>query len=147
MTDFFGYMNSAEVVNAKTFAGYVQQQLGTPYPAGYRIAALNKNINEFFTQYPAADYNTLVRTVEFCKARKKRPANATGVLAQIRFAFAAGYLPELVPKERQDDVLEEKIAAALAVERDVRWRDRLIASTGVDARQRVYVAWELEHHG
>jgi hypothetical protein len=147
MTDFFGYMSASEVVDGKTFANFVHQQLGTPFPSKVHLNTLNKRVRQFFTEYPDANWMTMVRLVEYCKSRKKRPAHAYAVFSQLRFAFAAGYLPELEPKEHTDEELEQSIQAALEVERDTKWRERLIASTGVNARRRVYVAWTEARHG
>lgn len=144
MTDFFGYMESSEVIDVRTFANYVQQRLGTPFPSIVNLNKMKTQANNFFSQYPDADWPTLVRVVEFCKARKRRPAHCYGVMGQIRHAYAAGYLPELEPRERADTDLESEIAKALIVEQDAKWRERLMASTGVEVRRKVYVAWCTE---
>lgn len=141
MTDFFGYMDANEVTDARSFANYVQQRLGTPFPSYANLGRLNKQAKRFFSEYPDTSWATLVRVVEFCKARKRRPAHCYSVMSQIRHAYAAGYLPEMEPRERTDAELEVQITEALKVERDEKWRDRLIASSGVEVRRKVYVAW------
>lgn len=141
MTDFFGYMKATEVKDARTYANFIQQELGTPYPSTKTLPMLSRNCKDFFEQYPQANWMTLVRVVEFCRARKKRPAHAHGVLGQVRYAYSAGFLPELSPRDQVDSDLEERIAEALQSEQDEQWRHRLLASSGIEARRQVYVAW------
>lgn len=145
MSDFFGYISIDDVDDPLSFARYCQQRLGIPYPTGSRMVALRKNLKEFFANNPRATYGTLARTVEFCQNRNKRYATCVGVISAVGWALKAGYLPELKQESAETDtVLEDAIVSALAVEPDQAWRERLIASRGVDARREVYSQWQMQ---
>lgn len=145
MSDFFGYITTEDVTDPLSFARYCQQRLGIPYPTGQRMLALRKNTKEFFDNNPRANWSTLARTVEFCQNRNKRYATCVGVLSAVGFALKAGYVPELLVAAPLVDIqLEDAIATALTTEVDQNWRDRLIGSQGLKARQEVYTQWEMQ---
>lgn len=142
MANFFGTLTREEVNSAETFAQFCQQRLGTPYPTGRQIAALKRNVNVFFEQNPQANYGTLVRTVDWCKNRRKRPPHAAGVISNVRFAFRDGYLPELNPNSEEEDVTTESlIKEAVSVETDPWWKDRLLGGKTAKARYEIYESW------
>lgn len=139
MASFYGIMKPQDVVDAKTFAIYAQQKLGTPYPTTQGMIALKKNIKNLFATYEYADYQTLVKLVEWARSKKKRYADTFGLVAHFRYAWRDGYLPELDPNPtREIDALIEK---ALRTEQDQEWRRRLVLSQGVEARTAIYKAW------
>ncbi len=143
MTDFIGYMPPTEVVDAKSFAAYCQQEIGTPYPTTKSIAALRRNIKGLFTQYPQANYTTLCKIVDWAKARDKRVANSHNLVMMFRYAWKDGFLPELTPGKQTVDVdLETKITKALESETLPFWRQRLEGAEGVKARTLVFSSWE-----
>jgi hypothetical protein len=137
---FVDLLKPQDVVDARTFADYVRQILGTPTNTMKDLVTLQKKLKEHQEAWPNADWQTLVRTVDWCKARKKRPARAFLVVDWVRYAWADGYLPELDTKP-VDQQLEEAISEALEVETDTEWRYRLIGAEG-RARKEVYVAWK-----
>lgn len=142
-TRFVGMIKPEDVNDAKSFAAYAQQKLGTPYPTGKSISILKKSINEFFEHHPQADYFTLCRVVEWAKAKKKRYPYANQLVYAFRYAYADGYLPELDPNaEIVDEDLEEQIEAALRDETNDEWRRRLITASGITARREVFEAWQ-----
>lgn len=128
------------MVDARSFADYVRQILGTPTSTIKDFVMLQKKLKEHQEAWPNADWQTLVRTVDWAKARKKRPTRSWLLVEWVRFAWADGYLPELDAKP-VDQQLEEAISKALEVETDAEWRYRLLGAEG-RARKEVYVAWK-----
>ena len=123
------------------FANYVQQTLGCPWPTKQDQIVLRKRLKECFEAIPEADYYTLCRTVQWARARKRRPPRVWMVVDYVRDAWSQGALPELDPANRTDKKLEEAIAAALKIEKRDGWRRRLLGAQGLDARQEAYRAW------
>lgn len=132
------------MVNAKTFAAYCQQRMGIPIPSGKNCAVLNKHAKALFDQYPNASWQTLVRTLDWCIGHNRRYAEAYGIVTAVRYAWRDGYLPELDPQKPVDEKLEHQIESALKVEDNEDWRYRLLTSSGIDARRRVFEAWRTE---
>lgn len=143
MTALLKYLGPGDVNDWKTFATYCQQRTGTPYPTTKEIPILRKTIKEFFELYPKADYFTLCRVVDWCRSHKKRYRTTAAVLAVgWKYAWSAGYLPELDPSyEHEDEDLEELISDALAVEDHEGWIRRLSIAQGNEARRKVYDVW------
>lgn len=142
MTTYLHTMTAADVIDAKTLAAYSQQCLGTPVPQGKDVALLQRKLNEFFVSSPRASWISLAHTVEWCRATKRRPAHAWGVLFQVRWAWQAGLLPELNPKPPVDHNTEYLIERALESETSEMWRDRLIGACGMDARRSALRSWQ-----
>lgn len=141
MTEFLSSTPSSEVRDAWSFARFAQETIGTPIPYGKDIAVLQRKLNDFFSATPKASWGTLVHTVEYCRAKRKRPALAWGILAQVRWAWAEGILPELDPTAEADTNLEWHIARALETETDPRWRRMLIGACGLENRRATLNAW------
>lgn len=137
---FIDRLRPEDVKDIDTFAEYVSQVLGTPYNTLNDKIVLRKKLKEFEKNVPNGTWQTLVRTCDWAKARKKRPAHSYLVVDWVRYAWADGYLPDLDEKP-QDQELEAGIRAALEVETDPEWRRRLIGAEG-RARKEVYVAWK-----
>lgn len=136
-----------DVDDWKTFATFCQQETGIPYPTQKQVAALRGAIKEFFTQYPDTDFSTLCNIVRWAKERRKRYATPANLLrGGFRYAWEDGYLPELDPNYNDvDEELEVDIEGALAVEKDVVWRRRLIVAQTNQARSDVYSEWLKQH--
>jgi hypothetical protein len=137
-----GLVGVQDVNDPVTFAQYVQQRLGTPYPNYKQLPVLRKTIKTFFEAYPNADYGTLVRLTNWARDKKKRPAHSYQLIGMVRYAWSDGALPELDPKDRVDPETEAAIEAALKIEKDEAWRKRLMMATGIQGRQEVYAAWK-----
>jgi hypothetical protein len=135
---------AADVRDAKSYAAYVQQQVGVPYCSKGDVIALNKAVAEFKERYPHLANNpwpTLVRAANWVRSKRKRPAKVAAIVnVMIAWAWADGALPELDPRHHRDEDLEVAIADALQHEADPRWRDRLIGAEG-PAREEVLRAW------
>lgn len=128
----------------KAYCNYVQQIIGVPYPTGKDIAIVRRKAKDFFKLYPQADWYTLCRVAHWCKARKRRPAYIHNVIDSYRFAWSAGYIPELSSADRKDENVEQQIALALQVERRDGWRRRLILSSGPEQRKKVLDEWRQD---
>lgn len=142
------FLDRNEVDDWKSYASYVQQQTGIPYPTSKEIPTLRKTLREFFDDQPNANYFTLCRIVDWAKARKRRYASVYGLVCNgWKYAWADGYLPELDPDYQQkDEDLEALITAAIEREDNPEWVRRLIVAQGNESRRRVYEAW-LEERG
>jgi hypothetical protein len=145
VTAYLHVITPAEVVDARTFAEYAQQTLGTPIPSGREIAVLQRKANDFFKSSPQATWGTLARTVEWCRAKKRRPALAWGVIAQVRWAWSDGILPELDPRAAVNSTVEYQIEQILETETEERWRDRLVGACGVSGRSGALASYRRAH--
>jgi len=141
MTMFLHQITAVEVVDARSFAAFAQQLLGTPIPRGAEIAVLQRKLNDFFRSTPQASWASLAHTVEWCRAKGKRPALAWGVIAHVRWCWADGLLPELDPKPVVEFNVEYAIGRILETETDQAWRDRLIGACGLSNRRNALAAW------
>lgn len=130
-----------DVHDPETFAKYIQQTLGCPWPRAKDMVVLRKKIKDFFERYPHCDYDTLCKVVNWCKGRKRRFAHVYSVVDQFRYAYQAGYLPEVDESVRLDSQVEEGIREALSMETDDTWRTRLMCSEGSTLRKEVLVNW------
>lgn len=142
MAKYLGYVERDDVCDAETFAAYCQQTIGVPYPTHRDLVVLRKRAKEFFAENPRANWQTMVRVADWCNNNRRRFPQTYGVFSQVRFAWAAKYVPELDPVQRVDVALEERITAALAQETDAQWRRRLMIATG-PMREQVYMAWKM----
>ena len=139
---FIDHIDCTAVQDPRTFAEYAEQELGIPWTRQSDMVVLKKKVKEFFAHYPHLDYGTLVHTVAFCKAKKRRFGAVWRVVDQVRWAYEAGFAPEMDTRLQRIDLdMERKITEALQVERDPMWRHRLLGSTG-DGRREVLVAWQ-----
>lgn len=132
-----------EVNSPETLARFCQEQTGIPYPSKGQIAVLRKAVREFFEKYPNATYESLTNLVKWSKDNHRRYAQTANLInGGVRYAFSAGYMPELDPKysvKSVDDLINE----ALAVEQDHFKRDLLIANWSKAA----YDNWLQERNG
>jgi hypothetical protein len=86
-------------------------------------------------------WQILAKGVEWGKLNGKNMRSLCGIFSLTDFAYQAGYIPELSPKQLQQRSLDEAIVAALAVETDPEWRLLLSASTG-ETRTDALARWE-----
>lgn len=139
---FLTYLQAKDVKDIDTFNTYCQQRLGIPPTYGSLKNKTITAIRKFFADNPSASWGTLARTVDYCASRSRRYATPLGIINfAVGQAFAAGYLPELVPTNVHDPELEKAIEVALSEETDPLWRDRFYRSRGIAARREVYEAW------
>lgn len=141
MATYLKTWGKEDVIDAESFSEYVQQMLGVPWPTYTDLKILRAKAQEIFNRYPQISWASLCRVADWMRTRHKRPARVWMVLEAFRDAFAAGVLPELDPRDEEDPELERFIAAALEVETDQYWKERLIGSRGVSARRRTFDAW------
>lgn len=139
---YLSLLRPCDVVDAQTYAEFCQQKVGTPIPTSVRdVVIMKAQLKKFFDETPGATYQTLVRTLDWCKAKRRRPATCWGVIHNVRWAWADGAVPELNPDPPKDRNLEVQIANALTSETDERWRRMLIGACGVENRRIVYREW------
>jgi hypothetical protein len=140
-------VDATEVTDASKFARYAQQELGTPVPGNTKqriaLAAVAKKA---FEENPSLSWPVMVKVVDYCKNRKRRPYSAMAIFGEVRFAWSAGYLPELDPK--QVESRDPRIEQALLVEetcgkQDREWVRKLTTTTGAMSTK-VYLAWKAE---
>lgn len=136
----FSILTRGDVQDERSFASYCHQQLGTPSLSGSHIPILRKKLKEFHSAWsPRPGWITLARTVDWCRAKKRRPAYCWAVIPQVRFAWSDGFLPELDPNHL-DEALENGFREALRIEQDPDWRLRLLAAP-TDSRGLVLASW------
>lgn len=142
---FQGMVTRENVVDSKTFARYVQQRLGVPYPTAKNLVILNKAIKSFFEEYPHLGYESLCNLVDWAKARNKRFADTYVLVNMYRFAWQDGFLPELDPIDFEAQSFQEKEDFLLDRESDPYWRNKIMDAQTVDAKQAIYEAWESQY--
>lgn len=140
-----GWLDKTNVTKPEEFAEFVQQVHGTPYPTGKAMAQLRRVTKDFFKKNPKADWMTLCKTVEFCHNRNKRLAQAYSVLPWVRYAWQSGWLPELDPNVSKE--IDDAIAAAIVVETDQYWRDKLACAGSIAGKQTAYAQWQAYRAG
>lgn len=141
MTTFLKTWVTEDVCDAESFCEYAQQMLGVPWPTYYDKKVLKAKTDEIFKRHPQMTWASICHVADWMRTRHKRPARVWMIPESFREAWAAGKLPELDPRDHEDGDLERLIQAALQVESDPYWRDRLIGSRGVEARRRTFEAW------
>lgn len=144
MTYLLHQLTPSEVTDVKTFASFANQTIGTSFPRNQREwGQAGKHCSTFFAENPHADWMTLVNTVAWAKAKRRRLATVTALVNSVRWAFADGALPELDPTKRRvvDEYTEEAIWKALDTETDPCWRNMLICANGIENRRLVLHAW------
>ncbi len=131
----------SDVVDAPTFAFYVQQEIGVPIPYTQREwLALRAALKKFFATYPDANFDTLCDIVAWARAKKRHPNHCYALFSLYRYAVA----DRLVAAPGVDTRTESRITEALSVEMDPKWRSLLIGSEGAQTRREVLAAWEVE---
>lgn len=114
------------VKDAKSLIAYAKQETGIPGPMSKQMPALAVAIRDFFDGYPNADWNSLVKVVEWAKKNKVRYATTVTLVTKgYRQAWSAGFLPELDPNWFDNEKLMEARDAAIRVETDTKWCDDL----------------------
>jgi hypothetical protein len=110
------------------------------------LRSLQMAIKEFKSNYPHLADNpwpTLCKVAQWAASRKKRPGSVPFVVrTMVGWAWSNGALPELDAARARDEDIESKICAALQVEHDPRWRDRLMNAEGIRTRREVLEQWE-----
>ena len=91
----FGKIDRKDVVDSKTYARYVQQKLGVPYPTVKNLVILNKAIKDIFEEYPHINYDTLCNLVDWAKAKNKKFAETYSLVSMYRYAWKDGFSPQL----------------------------------------------------
>lgn len=135
----FHVVKRDEIDNADSLEQYIKQQLGVGYVTAKDGVVYRKKINEFFEQYPAADWSTLVKVVDWAKSKKRRYDRLYKVIESVRYALADGCLPELVPDPEKD--MDDAIHEALRSETDDNWRRRLLVAQGARAKEAALAEW------
>lgn len=100
-----------------------------------------RSLREAADVFATRPWQILAKGVEWGKLNGKNLRSLCGIFSLTDFAYQAGYIPELSPKQLQQRSLDEAIVAALEVETDPEWRLLLSASTG-DTRKDALVRWE-----
>lgn len=132
------------VVDVPSFANFVHQEIGTPYPTGAQMSQLKGKVREYFDKNPKATWATMTKITLWAKAKGRHPTHAWIVLNDARYAWRDGWLPELMPSERVDDWVEEGLEVALGEENDAAWRGLLLGSVGRSAREEALVKWRAQ---
>lgn len=130
-----------DVHGPEAFCEYAEQMLGIPFPTTRDKVLLKTKAEEIMARYPQMNWRIFCRVVDYLRSRNKRPPRMWMVIEHFREAWSAGQIPELDPRDREDEGLERLISAALEVESDDYWRRRLIGSRGPEARRRTFEAW------
>jgi hypothetical protein len=143
MTNLLREVSAAEVADERSFASYAHQVLGTKYPNIKEMVTLKTRTKQFFVEQPRADWSTLVQTVSYLRAIRKRVDFPWAVLNFVPFAFRDGFLPELDPRnnEQPDPSVEAEVAFILSQETDEWWVGALTLATEVAARRTLVRMW------
>lgn len=128
------------VTNPRAFSTYSHQMLGTKKVTPKEFPGFVAQIGRFFKERPRATWATLVRTIDYMRAKRRRVCYPTAVLKFVNMAYTDGFLPELdVTSCERDDDLEVLINKALTVETNPGWRRMLEGCRG--DRHGLYNEW------
>jgi hypothetical protein len=150
MTDWLKQWTIEDILAApekekpKAFAQYCQQTVGIAWPTVKDMTILRKRCADFLENVPGADWGTLCRVAQYCRARKRRVPRVYMVIDEFRHAWRDGYLPELDPSNRQDEAVEAEIIRILGFEKRDGWRRRLLGAQGLDARRLAVEEWHKD---
>jgi hypothetical protein len=144
MTMFMRVVNATDVHDPVSFAHYAQQTIGTKWPNVREMVILRKQADQFFEDNPRADWGTVVNTIGYVRAKRRRLAMPAAVFNQVPWAFKDGFLPELDPRNTtvQDPQVEAQIASILAEETDPWWVAALTMATEAEARRDLVRIWK-----
>jgi hypothetical protein len=141
----FSIIRPEKVTDADSAEQYIMQQVGIGHVTAKDGAIFRKKVKEMFEHYPTADWQTLVRTAQWAKARRRRFAHLYQLVEAVRYAYEDGYLPELDPNNQGD--VDEQIQSVLRREQDPNWRRRLLVAQGMQAKVAVLEMWQQVHQG
>ena len=146
MTLFLREMPATAVADCPSFACYAQQTIGTKYPNVREMGILRGRAKQFFSETPLAEWATVVQTVGYMRARRKRVDMAWAVFNFVPFAFKDGYLPELEPRNHdlRDPDVEAQITSILAQESDPWWVGAMTLATDPAARRDLVRMWRSQ---
>lgn len=136
----YSIVRSEAVNDLDSAEQFIKQQVGVGYVTGNDRAIFRKKVNELFEQYPQASWQTLARTAEWAKSRRRRYSRLFQVVEAVRYAYEDGYLPELDPNTTVD--VDGQIQDALRFEEDPQWRRRLLVAQGLQAKTAVLDMWQ-----
>jgi hypothetical protein len=139
-------VTSSDVNDYQSFAVYCRQILGTPRPSLKEQIILQRELKRFFEEFENADWLTLCRLVDWCRAKRLHPADCYRIFCHTRRAWSDGVLAELDPVDRADVDLQIQIDSILSVERDPQWRRMLLGAQGQLGRESLAV-YRREHPG
>ena len=135
-------IQAEDVKTPKEFVEFVRCEMGAVTTPSERT--------KFFSQWkqfkelnPHVEIGTMVRTVQWAKAKKHRLNSLCSIFPMVGWAHQEGALPELNPKNEKESTLEADILKALERETDPQWRRRLIMSEG-PARYDALNDWRLK---
>jgi len=134
-------LKADDVNTPEMLARFCQQQTGIPYPTGKQIALLKKAIKGFFAAYPDASYSSLTNLVMWSKIRDRRYAHVANLVnGGVRYAYMEGFLPELDPRRKNDNI-DRLIDEALQVEKDPQTRAVLLNAWTETSKKQIYEDW------
>jgi hypothetical protein len=140
LTHPFSIIRPESVVDMDSAEQFIKQQIGIGYVTQKDGVIFRKKVTDMFKNYPGSSWQTLVRTTEWAKSRRKRYARLHELVEAVRFAYADGYLPELDSNHQED--IDAQIRAVLRVEMDPEWRRRLLVAQGTRAKMSVLADWQ-----
>lgn len=144
---YAGMITRENVVDNKTFARYVQQRLGVPYPTTKNLVILNKAVKSFFEEYPHLGYESLCNLVDWAKAKNKRFGDTYVLVNMYRYAWQDGFMPELDPIDPEAVGVQEKEDYLLEHEEDSYWRNKMLDAQTFEAKTAIYESWEDQYVG
>lgn len=133
-----------EVNSPETLARFCQEQTGIPYPTGKQMSLLKTSIKKFFVAYPDASYSSLTALVQWSKDKNRRYAHISNLVnGGIRYAYMAGYIPEIDPRTKKGNI-DSLIDAALREEKNASRRMALMNPWTQEAKETAYIEWLRE---
>lgn len=139
MTHPFSIIRPESVKDMDSAEQFIKQQIGIGYVTLKDGVIFRKKVTEMFKNYPGSSWQTLVRTTEWAKSRRKRYARLHELVEAVRFAYADGYLPEL--DANNEEKIDAEIRSVLQTEMDPAWRRRLLVAQGMRAKMSVLEDW------
>lgn len=132
-------MDKGEVVDAKTWCQFAQEQAGVDYYYKNSVMKVNIHYKKFREEYgAAAGWYEFAGVVSWAKAKNFQPSDVKGLAACWPYAVKDGFI-EI--RDLQGYDLDDMLYEAYAVETDEAWRRRLLAGVGSNNHD-LYEEWK-----
>lgn len=144
MTVLTHIIEPTEVDDVVSLARFMHQRLGSAPLRAKDIPVVKKQLKEFFDSYPNAGWRALVGTVDWCRAKNKRPARTQNLFQLVPFAWSDKAIELRPPVLKLSDSLLDRLAAAIEQEDDPAWR-RMLVGAQIDPPERarqILSMWE-----
>lgn len=135
----FSIVQPEQVEDRDSLQQYIEQQLGVGYVTMKDQAIYRRKVKDCFEHDERITWETMVKTVQWAKTRRKRYSRLHQVVEAVRYAYEDGHLPEL--DNDVETLLDQQIREVLQSESDPDWRRKLLVAQGETAKTAMLAMW------